>query len=87
MPYEYETSSWCQTNNYWVPEGVATRWYISDPTLPVDGDIRYDIILTHEDGYWLVGASDKGCTGERVGPYATLEQAQAAAEMLATIGV
>lgn len=82
-----ETNSWCQTNNYWVPEGVANRWYLFCPAHLVDGTIRYDIILTHEDGYWLIGDTDKACTGERVGPYATLKQAQDAAEMLASMSV
>ena len=43
--------------------------------------------MVYTEGYWLVGANDQECNGERIGPYATLEQAQAAAEMLEAANV
>ena len=83
MSNKSDTSRWCTTNERWIPKGVAERWYIPGFA---PADVRthagYDIILTNEGEYWLVGANDQECTGERIGPYTTLEQAQAAAEML-----
>jgi hypothetical protein len=74
---------WAATNEQWIPKDVANRWYIPRISpIEASASAGYDVILTHDDGYWLVGANDTDCTGERIGPYNTLEQAQAAAEML-----
>jgi hypothetical protein len=85
MSNKDDTSRWIATNERWIPKDVANRWYI--PVLrPIPSTAStsagYDVILTHDDRYWLVGANDQECNGERIGPYNTLDQAQTAAEML-----
>ena len=80
-----DTRRWAPTNEQWIPKDVVNRWYtpnirhIPSHLAYVQG---YDVILTHDYDYWLVGTNDQECTGERIGPYNTLEQAQTAAEML-----
>ena len=90
MPFTSDTRRWCTTNERWIPKDVANRWYM--PVLrPIPSTAHthagYDVILTHDDGYWLVSAEHQECSGERIGPYNTLEQAQAAAEMLEAVNV